>query len=127
MSTGGNNTPSVSPYPRLYRAHIGAESYGIERTAFVEASSHQAAVRKIANAVAALEICLPESIHERIYNVASAADLIDEGVSQDVDLRLFETGWSGNQAISFVEFPLFLITSPTLIRKWAQTSGGFHV
>ena len=111
-------------YPRLYRAHIGAESYGTERTAFVEAVSHQAAARKIANAVAALELRLPETIEERIYNVTSAQEeLIDEGLSEDLEMRLFEIGWCGNMPTAFVEDPLFLVTAPALIRKWAQISG----
>jgi hypothetical protein len=109
-----------TPYLRLYRAFIGADSYGTERTAFVEAASHHDAVRKIANAVAALDTRLPDAIEERIYNCYSARELIDEGLSEDIGLRLFETGWGGGRAVSFVDEPLFLVTAPALIRKWAQ-------
>jgi hypothetical protein len=115
--------PQSTPFPRLYRAFIGAPSYGIERTAFVEAASHRDAIRRIANAVAALETKLPEVIEERLYNVASAQELMDEGMSPDLELRLFETGWSDGKAICFVEEPLFLVASPAaLIRKWATLS-----
>jgi hypothetical protein len=114
------------PFPRLYRAHIAADSYGTERTAFVEALSHHGAIRKIANAVAALEQRLPQTVQDRIYNCWSAAELIEDGMSEDVELRLFETGWSGDRAVSFVEEPLFLVASPALIRKWATIAGGIH-
>jgi hypothetical protein len=110
---------------RIYRAHIGsAYGYGKERTAYVEAASHRDATRKIVNAVAALECRLPDAVEERIYNVASARELIEEGLSKDIELRLFETGWCGDEAVSFVEEPLFLLAAPAaLIRKWTQISG----
>jgi hypothetical protein len=109
------------PFPRLYLAHIGADSHGIECTAFVEATSHTAAGRKIVNVVAALEMRLPDSVADRIYNCCSGAELIETGLSDDIEQRLFETGWSGNRAVCFVEHPLFLIAEPApLIRKWAS-------
>jgi hypothetical protein len=108
---------------RLYRAHIcSAYGYGTERTAYVEAASHRDATRKIANAVAALECRLPDAVEERIYNCTSARELIEEGLSEDIELRLFDTGWCGGEAISFVQEPLFLAGAPDLIRKWAQIS-----
>jgi hypothetical protein len=116
-------TDSPLPFPRLFRAHIEADSHKPERTAFVEAASHRDAVRKIANAVAAFEGRLPDTVEERIYNVTSARELIEEGLSEDIELRLFETGWYDNEAVSFVQEPLFLLASPAaLIRKWAQIS-----
>jgi hypothetical protein len=46
---------------RLYRAHVSVTDWrGTERTAFVEACSHPAAIKKIAAVVAALEYCKPE-------------------------------------------------------------------
>jgi hypothetical protein len=41
---------------------------GAERTAFVEALSHHAAVQKIAAAVGALENRSPVAVEERVYN-----------------------------------------------------------
>jgi hypothetical protein len=113
-------------FRRLYRAHITPRAHdyrGPELTAFVEASSREGAVRKIAAAiVAAMEFgSTAESVAERIYNCNSAQECIDDGLSEDVELRLFETGWSGNKAICFVEHPLFLLANPApLCRKWAQ-------
>jgi hypothetical protein len=108
---------------RLYRAHIQPSEWrGIERTAFVEAFNRDAAARKIAAAVAALEYgSTTEQVQERIYNVTSGTQLVAEGLSLDHELRLFETGWSGQEAIAFVEHPLFLLIDPApLCRKWAQ-------
>ena len=113
--------PTPLPFPRLYRAHVtAADTYGVERTAFVEAASHRAAARKIANVVAAIENRLPDQVEERIYNVYSSSELIEEGLSEDIELRLFETGWCGGKAAYFVEQPLFLISAPALIRKWGR-------
>jgi hypothetical protein len=115
---------------RLYRAHVEpAENSTIrERTVFVEAAGHRDAIRKICAVVATLEGCLAESVlGSRIYNCASARELIDEGLSADIELRLFETGWCGNDAVSFVQEPLFLLAAPAgLIRKWVQISGVSH-
>ena len=54
---------------RLYRAHVSPHRYpGIELTAFVEAGTHTAGMRKIAGAIAAMEYRTPEEVFERIYN-----------------------------------------------------------
>jgi len=123
----GRQTADTSPFPfpRLYRAHVqpARDSRAPELTVFVEAASHQAAIRKIANALAALEGRLPDAVEERIYNCYSARELIDDGMSEDNELRLFETGWSGGRPTHFVEQPLFLVAAPAaLIRAWARIS-----
>jgi hypothetical protein len=107
---------------RLYRAHVsGADWRGAERTAFVEASSHHAAAKKIAAAIAVLEYRKPEEVAERIYNLTSAEELIAEGLSEDHALRLFETGWQGGRPTYFVRSPLVLTADPgPLLRVWAQ-------
>lgn len=114
---------SALDFSRIYRAHVQPRDWrGTERTAFVEAGSHSAAVKKIAAAIAALEFgSTPEQVEERIYNCHSAQELVDEGVSKDVELRLLETGWSGDKATHFVAEPLFLLIAPAaLIRVWAR-------
>jgi len=116
-------TPSPSHFRRIYRAHVQPQhARGVEVTAFVEAASREGAIRKISQTVAALEFgSTPESVQERLYNCNSAAELIDEGLSEDLEARLFETGWSGGKPICFVEHPLFLIKDAgVLIRVWAQ-------
>jgi hypothetical protein len=62
-----------------------------------------------------------ESVSERIYNCVSAAECLEEGQSEDPELRIFETGWSGGKPICFVQHPIFLVRDPApLCRKWAQ-------
>ena len=114
---------------RLYRAFVqpAADSRKPEFAAFVEAVGHQAAIRKIAATIAAVEGCTQESVEERVYNAYSARELIDEGLSEDIELRLFETAWGGGRAVCFVESPLFLVAAPALIRKWAQITEVDHV
>jgi hypothetical protein len=108
---------------RLYRAHVTPQEWRRpECTVFVEAFSHAAAIRKIATAVAALEYgSTVESVSERIYNVSSAAECIHQGLSADPLRRIFETAWSGNEAIGFVTHPLFLLEDASaLIRIWVE-------
>jgi hypothetical protein len=110
-------------FPRLFRAHVhaAANSRAPERTCFIEAAGHSDAVAKIAATVAALERRSPAEVADRIYNCFSAQELIDSGVSEDIPLRLFETGWAGNRATHFVEQPLFLVARPgELARIWAR-------
>jgi len=110
-------------FSRLYRAHVSPRDWrGTERTAFVEAFSHDGAIKKIAAAVAALELgSMPELVEDRVYNCSSAKELIGEGLSEDVELRFFETGWTGGKATHFVEEPLFLLNTPAaLIRVWTR-------
>lgn len=120
-------TISTTPVPanafrRVYRAHVEPKEWrGVEVTAFVEAGSRETAVHKIAQAIAVIDGSTAESIQERIYNCSGAAELMAEGLSEDIEMRLMETGWGGGKAISFVEHPLVLISDPTpLLRVWAR-------
>jgi hypothetical protein len=127
----GGPAPSVQsasvPLPNhlryLHRAFIEPRrSPGIELTAFVRAPTRWLAIRRIAIVIAALEDGgTAESVSERIYNCASAVECIEEGMSEDPELRIFETGWSGGKPICFVQHPIFLVRDPAaLCRKWAQ-------
>jgi hypothetical protein len=114
---------------RLYRAFVqpAADSRGPELAVFVEAAGHQSAIRKIANAIAAVEGCLPDTVAERTYNVYSARELIEDGLGDDIEGRVFECGWSGGKPTCFVDEPLFLMAAPAaLIRKWAQIAEVAH-
>jgi hypothetical protein len=127
-SKEGRRRPSLPPllptsFRRLYRAFVQPRRWpDIELTAFVEASSRQVAIDRIAAAIATLEYSSTvESVSERIYNCASAIECVAQGLSEDRELRIFETGWGGGKAICFVEHPLFLVPDPApLCRKWAQ-------
>jgi hypothetical protein len=123
-----NAQPAAQPVPaafrRLYRAHIqpAHDWRQPELTAFLEAGSRETAVRKIAQAIAAIEFgSTPASVQERIYNCSGAAELIDEGLSENLEERLMETGWSGGKATHFVEHPLVLLSDPApLLFVWAR-------
>jgi hypothetical protein len=103
----------------LYRVVVGSpDSEHPERVAFVEATHGHAAVKKVASAIAALEYRSLSTVEERLYNVRSAQECIDEGLSEDSELRVFETGWN-RRAPTYVEQPLFLVAAPAaLIRAW---------
>jgi hypothetical protein len=63
----------------------------------------------------------PVAVEERIYNCYNGPELVDEGLSESHELRLFETGWSGGKATHFVTEPLFLLEHPAeLCRLWAS-------
>jgi hypothetical protein len=78
-------------------------------------------------ALAAIDRCSQQEAAERLYNVYAARELIETGLSADPLGRLFQTGWCGDQAISFVTHPLILIDDAgPLVRAWASinhTSG----
>jgi hypothetical protein len=126
IAAGQQFTPVAAGAPiklaRLYRAHVTPVDWrGAERTAFVEAYSHSDAVRKIAAAVAALEQRSPVAVEERVYNCYSSEELVDGGLSDSPELRLFEIGWSDGRATHFVTEPLFLLDQPAeLCRLWAS-------
>lgn len=105
---------------QLFRGVVEAHDWrGSPCHAFVMATDHDAALRKIAAAVGAIEQRLPEAVAERVLNVASLPELASEGLG-DVDLRLFEIGWSEGKP-TYCTQPLFLLTSPAaLIRQWAS-------
>jgi len=50
----------------------------------------------------------------------SYRDLVSSGISDDEELRVFETAWRGAEITGWVERPLFLTTDPTLVGKWAE-------
>lgn len=111
---------------RLYRAFVSQENWRRpELTVFVEAGSREAAARKIVAAIAVVEYRKPEGeIAERIYNLSSAAELVDENISDDHAARLFETGWSGGEVTCWVRAPLVLLADPApLLRAWARVVG----
>jgi hypothetical protein len=109
---------------RLYRAHVegqyGSHDGHDEVTVFVEAASHREAADRIARSLAASQPHRQE-LRDSIYNCSSAAELIEQGESADVDLRLFEVGWGGGQAPVMCRAPVFLVRNvEALASKWAQ-------
>jgi hypothetical protein len=56
----------------------------------------------------------------KLYQLDSYRDLLNNGISDDEDLRVFETAWRDVTVAGWVERPLFLTTDPTLVSKWAE-------
>lgn len=97
-------------YGSVYRAHV-APQVGAEWTCFVEASSMESAWQKVR------WLTGPE---DDVYNVRSAWELIEQGESEDLELRLFEVSWGGDKPPEFCEHPVFLLPRPgDWARKWA--------
>ena len=55
-----------------------------------------------------------------LFRLDSYRDLVNNGIGDDEELRVFETAWRGVTVTGWVERPLFLTTDPTLVGKWAQ-------
>ncbi len=120
------STPLVpTHFRRLFRAHVQPQDgHRPELTAFVEAGSRETAVRKICQTIAAMEFGSTEaSVRERVYNCSGAVELINEGLGEDIEGRLLETGWGGGKPICFVEHPLALLADPApLLKVWARVT-----
>jgi hypothetical protein len=68
-------------------------------------------------------ISLLSGIHEdelELFNLESFEDLVNAGVSEDEDVRIFETQWNGAHVVGWTNKPLFLTPDPTLIGRWAN-------
>lgn len=58
-----------------------------------------------------------------LFNLNSFQDLVNEGMSEEEDLRVFEAGWSredGEMRPNWVTRPMFLLHDPTLLGKWTE-------
>ncbi|MFP3646416.1 hypothetical protein [Paraburkholderia sp. SIMBA_054] len=55
-----------------------------------------------------------------LFNLESFDDLVNAGVSEDEDMRIFETQWNGARVVGWTTQPLFLTPDPTLIARWAD-------
>lgn len=88
----------------LFRAYC---DWPCETVVFVEASDPQNASFKISSLIGTLYGCLAHDVS--FYNVDSYLELINEkGIGDDLDFRLFESGWNADGVASWVESPLFL-------------------
>jgi hypothetical protein len=100
----------------LYRLMFG-HSHD-ECIVFLMAASRAAAQKEATDALAAIHCISPDDVC--VYNLASFRELIDSGVSEDEDLRLFEVAWEGSNVSAWAEHPLFLTDDSTLLGKWAE-------
>ena len=102
----------------LYRVIFAKPDSSDERVVFLMAGSREAASRRAMAVLAALYDIDPLEVH--LYNLASFTDLINSGVSDDEDMRVFEIGWKGPNVSVWAEHPLFLTDDTSLLGKWAE-------
>ncbi len=102
----------VSLYRIIWESgEASVQAFALESTRDSARRFFEAAIALIAGRPADdLELC----------NLYSYRDLVDNGVSEDEDLRVFEVGSRGDVVTAWVNKPLFLTTDPTLVGKWAE-------
>jgi hypothetical protein len=85
---------------------------------FALGPSREHARKFISTAVALISGIHPDELE--LYNLESYRDLVDAGVSDDEDQRIFETAWKGPVVTAWTERPLFLTADSSLPAKWAE-------
>jgi hypothetical protein len=88
---------------------------------FVEANDRQSAAVKIPLLIGTLYGCPPEDVS--FYNLDSYFELLDEsGIDDDMELRIFESGWDADSVTSWVKNPLFLapLNQSFLLATWGR-------
>jgi hypothetical protein len=100
----------------LYRAVFDNTHH--ESIVFLLAGSRDDARERAVGALAAIHGIAVQSV--RLSNLASFQEMIDIGISEDRDLRVFELAWKGPSVSAWVGHPLFLTDDCTLLGKWAE-------
>ncbi len=102
----------------LFRAYC---DWPYDTAVFVEASDPRSAAFKISRLIGTLYSCPTDEVS--FYNLDSYSELIDEkGVSDDLDFRLFESGWDTDGVTSWVDSPIFLapLNQSFLLAAWGR-------
>ena len=89
-----------------------------ESIVFLSADNRDDARKRAIGALAAIHGIAAHDV--AVCNLASFRELVDIGVSEDEDLRVFELAWKGADVVAWVEHPLFLTNDPGLLGKWAE-------
>ncbi|WP_345814209.1 hypothetical protein AAGS40_07445 [Paraburkholderia sp. PREW-6R] len=100
----------------LYRAVFS--SAHSESIVFLIADSRENARHRASGALAAIHGISADKVW--LSNLASFKELVDIGVSEDEELRVFELAWKDANVSAWVEHPLFLTDDPSLLGKWAE-------
>ena len=100
----------------LYRA-VFSNAHD-ESIVFLLAGSRDDARKRATGALAAIHGIAAHDVS--LCNLASFRELVDVGVSEDEELRIFEMAWKGANVSAWAEHPLFLTDDPGLIGKWAE-------
>lgn len=85
---------------------------------FLFAGNRDNARQRAASALAAIYNIPAQNV--QLSDLASYRELVDNGVSEDEDLRIFEMTWKGTDVSAWAEHPLFLTDDPGLLGKWAE-------
>lgn len=85
---------------------------------FLLAANRDDARKRASGALAAIHGIAAHAVS--LSNLASFSELVDVGVSEDEELRIFEMAWKGADVSAWAEHPLFLTDDPSLIGKWAE-------
>ncbi|MDE1179909.1 hypothetical protein [Paraburkholderia sp.] len=100
----------------LYRVMFGHSHE--ESIVFLMAASREAAQKRATDALSVIHGIATEEVY--LYNLSSFRELIENGVSEDEDTRIFELAWKGPNVSAWAEHPLFLTDDPSLMGKWAE-------
>jgi hypothetical protein len=89
-----------------------------ESIVFLFAGDRDDARQRAASALVAIHKIPAEKV--QLSELASFRELVDSGVSEDEDLRIFEMAWKAADVSAWAEHPLFLTDDPGLLGKWAE-------
>jgi hypothetical protein len=89
-----------------------------ESIVFLMAPNRDAARTEAAHALAAIHRIAPDNVC--LYNLTSFREMIESGISEDEDLRVFEVDWQGTHVTVWADHPLFLTDDASLLGKWAE-------
>ncbi|HZZ14031.1 MAG TPA: hypothetical protein VFE79_25350 [Paraburkholderia sp.] len=104
----------------LYRAvfSIAHEVAYEGRAVFLFAANRDDARQRAVSALAVIHTIPAQNV--QLSDLASFRELVDAGVSEDEDLRIFEMAWKGADVSAWAEHPLFLTDNAGLLGKWAE-------
>jgi hypothetical protein len=107
----------------LWRAHVALphDMTSEEFTVFVRAVGQENADAAMGRVILAM---YPSAdLESAYYNLKSARELVEQGVSSLENDRLFETGWTGDSVASWVDRPVFAVPDAAeLFVAWAKAS-----
>jgi hypothetical protein len=100
---------------RLYRVTLHAP---VEGMAFVMADSREAAWRIGKTVLAVLHAVAIYDVE--LKDIHSFRELIQSGVSEDEDMRVFEVAHADRTVTQWASAPYFLTNDSSLLGKWAE-------
>jgi len=112
---------------QIYRVQLNPRAAGrVDRFAFIEAFSSTDACARVAAASVGLDRCTLRDARTHVSAAKSYADCLRDGLSPDMELRVFELAWSNGNVTGWVREPIFWLTTPsTLTRKWLEIPASF--